>query len=353
MVKAYIKYIVEVFFNISNFFYRENDKRKIWIFLTPQYLNYGDHAIALAEKEYLKKNFDECEVEEINYSFYLYWPNLIEKRIKKDDIIFLTGGGYAGDLWEENQIQLEKVIEKFPDNIVILAPQTIFFKRKDSNKKLENFKQLLSNHKQLYVLAREKNTYEFAEKFLGLEADKNLFILPDFALTLEPEIRKTKRKNIALCIRKDNEKVLSDEEIFSLKTSLKDSIGDIHMITMAKDHVEIPTYLRKKFLKKKFNEYAEKELVITDRLHGMIFAAITKTPCVALDNVSHKVSGVYQSLEQLSYIALSDGVDDILELGKQVTAIPQKIREEEFKMLNKEIISKYADIFELLIKKGI
>ncbi len=39
-------------------------------------------------------------------------------------------------------------------------------------------------------------------------------------------------------------------------------------------------------LNSKFAEFLSSGLVITDRLHGMIFAAITGTPCIALDNKS-------------------------------------------------------------------
>ena len=36
-------------------------------------------------------------------------------------------------------------------------------------------------------------------------------------------------------------------------------------------------------------KYRKCQLVITDRLHGMIFAAITSTPCIALGNYNHKI----------------------------------------------------------------
>lgn len=41
----------------------------------------------------------------------------------------------------------------------------------------------------------------------------------------------------------------------------------------------------------KYIKFRECELVITDRIHGMIFAAITGTPCIALSN--YKIKGTY------------------------------------------------------------
>ncbi len=39
----------------------------------------------------------------------------------------------------------------------------------------------------------------------------------------------------------------------------------------------------------------------------MIFAAITGTPCLALDNISHKVRDGYEWLKYLPYLAFCEG----------------------------------------------
>jgi pyruvyl transferase EpsI len=52
------------------------------------------------------------------------------------------------------------------------------------------------------------------------------------------------------------------------------------------------------------------EVVVTDRLHGMIFAAITGTPCVVLQNSNHKIESTHQTwLSSLSHIMLQEGYD--------------------------------------------
>lgn len=51
------------------------------------------------------------------------------------------------------------------------------------------------------------------------------------------------------------------------------------------------------------NDYRSAKIVITDRLHGMIFAAITGTPCIVLPNANHKISATYNTwLKQSNYI---------------------------------------------------
>jgi pyruvyl transferase EpsI len=74
-------------------------------------------------------------------------------------------------------------------------------------------------------------------------------------------------------------------------------------------------FSRKGELYRKWSEFAHARLVITDRLHGMIFAAITGTACIALDNRSGKVSGSYEFIKDLDYIrflASPDGIEQLI-----------------------------------------
>lgn len=55
----------------------------------------------------------------------------------------------------------------------------------------------------------------------------------------------------------------------------------------------------------KLNEFASHQCVITDRLHGMVLAAITDTPCIALGCNNYKIQGVYEWIKIInSYIFL-------------------------------------------------
>ena len=50
----------------------------------------------------------------------------------------------------------------------------------------------------------------------------------------------------------------------------------------------------------------ENEHQLTNRLHCMIFAYLSKTPCLAFDNKSKKVSGVYEWIKDCEFIQLYD-----------------------------------------------
>jgi exopolysaccharide biosynthesis predicted pyruvyltransferase EpsI len=43
------------------------------------------------------------------------------------------------------------------------------------------------------------------------------------------------------------------------------------------------------------NDISGKKLIITDRLHGMIFSIITNTPCIIFGNNYHKIESSYYS----------------------------------------------------------
>ena len=73
------------------------------------------------------------------------------------------------------------------------------------------------------------------------------------------------------------------------------------------------SYEREHFLRRKWADFSACRLIITDRLHGMIFAAITGTPCLALDNISGKVKGGYEWIKELKYICFCNSQDELYE----------------------------------------
>ena len=79
---------------------------------------------------------------------------------------------------------------------------------------------------------------------------------------------------------------------------------------------------RENALNAKFAQFSGAELVITDRLHGMIFCAITGTPCIVFDSKSPKVRGCYEWIKHLDYIRFADKPEDIAEVYRAIPAGP-------------------------------
>ena len=117
----------------------------------------GDHAIAYAERQYLKDNFPNHNVIEISDEKFYYYLYSLKRSIKKSDIIIIHGGGNIGNQYQYYEDKRRKIIKSFHKNRIFIFPQTIYFSNDDTgNKQLEVSKRIYQKHKQLTIIAREQ-----------------------------------------------------------------------------------------------------------------------------------------------------------------------------------------------------
>ena len=94
---------------------------------------------------------------------------------------------------------------------------------------------------------------------------------------------------------------------------------EIKQVSTVVDH-NVFMFDRNKELKKLFETFAGAKLVVTDRLHAMIFSSILKVPCLAYNNVSGKVFGVYDLwLKKCDYVKTFTDKDSFDENIKKVS----------------------------------
>ncbi|MEB6481022.1 polysaccharide pyruvyl transferase family protein [Acinetobacter vivianii] len=102
--------------------------------------------------------------------------------LKKDTIILLQGGGNFGDIYGSSQNFRKEVVNRYPNNKIVILPQTIYFK----DKKVEELDlKFFSEHQNLYLCVRDQSSYDLACRYLS--KDKVLF-LPDMAFCIKDEI---------------------------------------------------------------------------------------------------------------------------------------------------------------------
>lgn len=107
------------------------NEKKILLFNTPEHDNIGDHLITLAELDFLKRYFQDYKIYEITDIEYSWYHLKIKKNITVNDIILITGGGFLGSLWLYNgEENVRNILKEYPDNKVIILPQTRFTLRK-------------------------------------------------------------------------------------------------------------------------------------------------------------------------------------------------------------------------------
>lgn len=293
----------------------EDKKTNIFIFFVAAGTNMGDHAIVESEINFINNVFNnKVNIYEITVSQVESAIDFLKDRIHKNDIIILSGGGYIGDEYIEIYHPLKRILKIFQKNKILFMPQTIFFKNKSREKK---FIKLCKNCLNLHIFTREKKSHEILNKY-NL---KNI-IVPDIVLSNQVK-KHSSDGDVLLCMRNDVERKINNNEL----SHISEKINGKHVNrtdTVVENTFELSN--RKEELNKLLNLFSNSSLVITDRIHGMIFSYLTMTPCIAMSNYNHKVKSEYEWLKKCNYIYF---VEDIYNDFSEKLTIISKIKEKE------------------------
>ena len=159
-------------------------------------------------------------------------------------------------------------------------------------------------------MAREQISYELMGK---LYPDTCLMLTPDVVLSATKEtfgVESGDRNGVLLCMRNDAERSMTDEDRATVESILYER-GLPYKKTDMHSEAAVTKENRSNRVREKMQEFASTKLVITDRLHGMVFAAITGTPCIVFSNYNHKVRGTYEWIKYLPYIHYAETVTDV------------------------------------------
>ena len=292
---------------------------------TPLHGNLGDHAIALAMHAFFNKEFPEHRVIEIPGAVFTRYAHVFKGLIRSSDCVVVIGGGFLGTLWMNEEKMVRSVIRAFPKNRIVIFPQTVFFNSsEDGNREKNITKTLYQSHSDLHLCIRDHSLGFVKEELCGGHFSDVLSI-PDIVLYLNRMDSDSKRSNVLLCMRADKEKIFADAGIGKIEQKLS-VFGESVMRTDTVVPYRVLLENREDEVSKKLDEIRSARLVITDRLHGMIFAVITGTPCIALNNRSGKVGGVWSLwLQHLSYVRFVETLDEVFPLVNEMIATGQHL----------------------------
>lgn len=256
------------------------------------YNNMGDQAIAHAMATFLQKEFPDREYVEVSERDFLRNLNYLKNAIKDKDIICMSGGGNMGNLYPKYEAIRRKVIKNFPNNRIIVFPQTLDYETdKYGQRELKRSAEVYNRHKNLIVCAREEKSFKMMSSLY-----RNVVLIPDIVIYLNGCLGReinVRRNKVGICLRSDCESILGESVRQELFKEVKKQYAEVCMLTTMDDkYREIDDKLRWNLIKNKLIQFSECKVVVTDRLHGMIFCIITGTPCIAIDNSNQKVSGV-------------------------------------------------------------
>lgn len=269
---------------------------KILILGVADYENLGDHAIAYAQRKFVDKivagNQKRLIVEVPSRTPIRHVIDIIAP----DDVLLFTGGGNFGDLYKFAQDIFTPIIEAFPTHPKVFFPQSFTFKSDTdfSDERSVSGKLLAACNlagSTLTIVARESKSFGLFKKHFP---NNNILFTPDIVLSLNVrdnyyvEHASEYKRGVKLFMRGPGEKVLDERIQEDFVTSLKMLRGYVDM-----DAEDYPSDVsidgRKLALTKLWAIIAGNEVLVTDRLHGLIFAHITGTPCLVFDNHNSKI----------------------------------------------------------------
>lgn len=311
-------------------------KQRIILMGSPEYNNLGDLAIGYSIKKYIRKYFPNIEYDEVPEKYLR--NNILPHNVDETDIILLVGGGNFGDVYKEQQYIRKLIINKYKNNKIIMFPQTMYFTdTPEGLNELNITKSILANNKNIILFAREKFSYEVMKADFLLS---NCFLCPDIVLFNKINTYHN-RKGILFCLRGDIESILSVDDREYLLRSLYRLDENIDIWdTCLPYNVSISD--RDNKVEQAMTYVGNHKLIVTDRLHGVIFAAISGTPCVAISNYNYKISGIYEWVKKLGFIRLENDIDNIAIviqelLDKYPQGTDERIDEISFDILRKQI----------------
>lgn len=276
--------------------------KKALLIGTPLHSNIGDRAIAYAEEKFLHdRGYDFIEI--------FAGVDISAINLPKDFTVFLHGGGNFGDIWINEEEYRRKVILNFLENEIVLFPQTIFF---DDKNELKKSVTIYSKHSNLTLMAREEYSYKVMKKYFK---KNKVELIPDIVLYLSNiDLNIRRRDKIIFSIREDKEKTYSNSDIKKIEEVAFKELGlNVIYSDMHTSDEDAQNLTHEEIMMRKLEEFSSAKMVVTDRLHAMIFCAIAKTPCVVLGSKTYKTSGIFKSwLKDLGNIKFCESVSEAI-----------------------------------------
>lgn len=290
-------------------------RKNIYVIGTPNHTNVGDNAIAYAELLFLENcGIEKKHIKEITFEEYKKYEAHFAKRLRsKKHLICMHGGGNMGNQWPGEEMLRRHIMEQLDINPMIILPQTFFYTAdEEGREELKKSLPYYNERKNLTITAREKLSYKLMRESYP---DANVILTPDIVISMNPEvlgIEKTERNGVLFVMRCDGERVLTDEETGSAMQTVTDMGMEYRVSDMIATQLTwVDKSQRESVIKDKMSEFAAAELVITDRLHAMVFAAMSNTPCIVLRNNNHKITGTYEWISGLPYIKMADDISQV------------------------------------------
>ncbi len=283
---------------------------KVLLLDCPYHGNVGDNLIWEGEIDFLKETNKKVISQHSLFTFD--FPDL-----SKDVTICLHGGGNFGDLYRAAQDFRIKVINHYPQNKIIIFPQSVFY---DDNTLIKKDAEEFSKHNNLLICARDRESFIFLNNnYKGCK----IIMVPDMAFCILANKYKRYREI------GDKSKLVYfkrlDKEVVNRKNDYLDSLEHKDWKPFEKKYhwsyilkvlgyksIKINNKLFKKILSRTLDflmqRYGKARLIhsglntlkpydeiYTTRLHAMILGILMDRKVYGIDGKTNKLSDYYNT----------------------------------------------------------
>lgn len=300
-----------------------SSNKKIFFFMIPNYGNLGDHAITIGSVIFFNDYFPDYDIIFIDLHDTYKCMKAVEKCITPSDVVVLQGGGNMGNLYQYIEDYRRFIIKHLKNYKIISMPVTCTFTDDaEGCKQLKKSQKIYQENTNFTIIAREKQSFANIQAYFP---KCKAVLSPDIVFYLYNNLKPDayQRYRIMLCLRSDAEKVADNrDDIVNYFVSnynesfIYDTVIDRQITDIGRE-AEVESAIR---------EFQSAKVVITDRMHAMVLAAITETPCVVMKSLDHKISGTYEWIKELPYIKMIDtfNIEDIKNAMGEVIGADSK-----------------------------
>lgn len=294
----------------------------------PDIRNVGDSAIWLGEIAYLRRRFGRSPA--YAATDRAFDAGSLEKHVPAGPIL-LHGGGNFGDIWPSHQRFRERIIERYPDRLIVQFPQSIHYADPAG---IAEAARVINAHPRFVLLVRDRESKALADRHFSCRT----ILCPDMAFcigALQPS--GTADVPVLAMLREDKEKVASDGPA-GLGVPVEDWITeDRRLVRLAKLRglaAELPTLhrgrirermytaaARQRFYDRGVRQLSRGRAIVTDRLHVHIVSILLGKPHAVLDNSYSKIGrfrDAFPEPEALTHKAAS--LDEAIDWARVAAA---------------------------------
>lgn len=275
----------------------------------PYHHNIGDTLIWEGTREFLKTVPYKC-------LYYASKDSFRYRKLPKNVIILLHGGGNFGDLYRLHSEFRKKIIKLYPDNKVVILPQTVFY---EDMSLLQSDVDFYAAHPNVTICAREQVSFNFlTENFKN-----QVLLLPDMAFYLDLKKYKVSEDENRVLYLKRTDKELVNANMVKIPAkseqhdwpTYENHYGEFDMVERFTHLLRIifkicglrdrilarledwkrNWYYRRKYVQMGVSFLSPYHTIYTTRLHILILGVLLAKEIYLINNTSGKVVNFYNT----------------------------------------------------------